>query len=328
MAAFLARRLLHAIAVMIIAVTLGFSLVHLAPGDALTGDVTKAGRTGEARELLRARAGLDQPLSSQFLRFAGAAVHGDFGHSLIDDQPVLTILANALRNSLVLAGAGLLAAIALGLVVGSIEGWRPDWTLFRILGRALTALYAVPEFVLAITLIGALSYAAAWFPIGGMNDPVTSAIGSTSERFFDSLWHLCLPAMTLALGWGAAVARQQRVATAEAAGQDFIRTARAKGRSDVATLVRHALPTTITPLITVIGLMLPVMVGGSVIVEVVFAWPGLGSQVVRAVAQRDVPVVSGAIVVVSLLVAMSSLMIDLIIRLSDPRQSAERTSDA
>jgi len=134
--------------------------------------------------------------------------------------------------------------------------------------------------------------------------------------------------MTLALGWGAAVARQQRVATAETAGQDFIRTARAKGRSDVATLLRHALPTTVTPLITVIGLMLPVMVGGSVIVEVVFAWPGLGSQVVRAVAQRDVPVVSGAIVLVSLLVAVSSLLIDVIIRLTDPRQRSERSGNA
>ena len=328
MVAFVVRRLLHAIAVMIIAVALGFSLVHLAPGDALTGDVTKAGRTSEVRAQLRAKLGLDQPISTQFTHFAGAALHGDFGHSLIDDQPVSAVLGSALRNSLVLAGAGMLAAIALGLIVGSVEGWRPDWTMFRILGRTLTALYAVPEFVLAITLIGGLSYAAAWFPIGGMNDPVTSVIGSTSDRWFDALWHLCLPAMTLALGWGAAVARQQRVATAETAGQDFIRTARAKGRSDVATLLRHALPTTVTPLITVIGLMLPVMVGGSVIVEVVFAWPGLGSQVVRAVAQRDVPVVSGAIVLVSLLVASSSLLIDVIIRLSDPRQRSERAGNA
>ena len=325
MVAFFVRRLCHAIAVMAVAVTLGFSLVHIAPGDALTGDVTQAGRSADARARLRAKAGLDQPVSAQYARYVGAALHGDLGHSLTDDQPVRTILWNALRNSLLLAGAGLFAAVALGLLVGAAEGWRPDQAVFRILGRTLTALYAVPEFALAITLIGLLGYGAGWFPIGGMTDPVTSLIGSTKERYFDSLWHLCLPAMTLALGWGAAVARQQRVATAETAGQDFIRTARAKGRSDVAALVRHALPTTIAPVITVIGLMLPAMVGGSVIVEVVFAWPGLGSQVVRAVAQRDVPVVSGAIVVVSLLVAISSLLIDVIIRIADPRQRALRT---
>jgi peptide/nickel transport system permease protein len=328
MAAFFVRRLLHAIAVMAIAVTLGFSLVHLAPGDALTGDVTQAGRSGDARARLRARAGLDLPLSTQYARYIGAALHGDLGHSITDDQPVRTLLWNALRNSLALAGAGLLASVALGLVVGAAEGWRPDQPAFRVLGRTLTALYAVPEFVLAITLIGVLGYGARWFPIGGMTDPVTNLIGTTKERYFDSLWHLFLPAMTLALGWGAAVARQQRVATAEAAGQDFIRTARAKGRSDVAALLRHAMPTTIAPVITVIGLMLPAMAGGSVIVEVVFAWPGLGSQVVRAVAQRDVPVVSGAIVVVSLLVATSSLLIDVIIRMSDPRQRAIRTGNA
>ena len=328
MVAFLVRRLLHTIAVMVIAVTLGFALVHIAPGDALTGDVTQAGRGAEARARLRARAGLDQPLPTQFARFVGAALHGDLGHSITDDQPVRKILWTALRNSLALAGAGLLAAIALGFVVGSIEGWRPDWVVFRMLGRTLTALYAVPEFVLAITLIGALGYAAGWFPIGGMNDPVTSVVGSTGERIRDALWHLCLPAITLALGWGAAVARQQRAATAETAHQDFIRTARAKGRSDVAALLRHALPTTIAPVITVIGLMLPAMVGGSVIVEVVFAWPGLGSQVIRAVAQRDVPVVSGAIVVVSLLVAISSLLIDVMIRVADPRQRGVRPGNA
>lgn len=328
MAAFFVRRLLHTIAVMVIAVTLGFSLVHLAPGDALIGDVTQSGRSADARERLRARAGLDQPVTAQYSRFVSNALRGDLGHSIIDDQPVRSILWRALRNSLALAGAGLLAAIALGLVVGSAEGWRPDLTIFHWLGRALTALYALPEFVLAITLIGVLGYGAGWFPVGGMHDPVTSLVGTTSERWLDTARHLCLPAMTLALGWGAAVARQQRVATAEAAGEDFIRTARAKGRSELAAMLRHALPTTVAPVITVIGLMLPAMVGGSVIVEMVFAWPGLGSQMVRAVAQRDVPVVSGAIIIVSLLVAISSLLIDLLIRVADPRQRTVRTGNA
>lgn len=327
MASFLARRLLHAIAVMVIAVTLGFSLVHLAPGDAMTGDVTQAGRSSEASARLRARAGLDQPLFTQYVRFVRGALRGDLGHSLTDDQPVVTILGTALRNSLALAGAGLLAAIALGVFIGSAQGWYPDWRSFRLFGRALTTLYAIPEFVLAIALIGALAYGAGWFPVGGMNDPVTSLLGSATERYADQLRHLFLPALTLALGWGAAVARQQRAAIAESAGDDFIRTARAKGRSEFAALVRHALPTTVAPVIAVIGLMLPAMVGGSVIVEVVFAWPGLGVQIVHAVAQRDVPVVSGAIVVISLLVATSSLLIDVVIRTADPRQRVARPAN-
>ncbi len=327
MASFLARRLLHTIAVMVIAVTLGFALVHMAPGDAMTGDVTQAGRSSEASARLRARAGLDQPLSTQYVRFVRGALHGDLGHSLTDDQPVVTILGTALRNSLALAGAGLLAAITLGMVIGSAQGWYPASRSFRLFGRALTTLYAVPEFVLAIALIGVLAYGAGWFPVGGMNDPVTSLLGSATERVADVLRHLVLPALTLALGWGAAVARQQRAAIAESARIDFVRTARAKGRSEFAALVRHALPTTVAPVIAVIGLMLPAMVGGSVIVEVVFAWPGLGVQVVHAVAQRDVPVVSGAIVVISLLVATSSLLIDVVIRAADPRQRVARPTN-
>lgn len=325
---FVARRILHAVAVMAMAVTLGFALVHLAPGDAMAGDVTKAGRSSEARAELRTRAGLDQPVATQYLRFVRGALRGDLGHSLIDDQPVVTIIGTSLRNSLALAGAGLLAAIALGLAIGSAQGWLPDSRSFRWLGSALNTLYAVPEFVLAIALIGAFAYGAGWFPIGGMHDPVTSLLGSTTERVADQLRHLVLPALTLALGWGAAVARQQRVAIAECAGDDFVRTARAKGRGEFAALVRHAMPATIAPVIAVIGLMLPVMVGGSLIVETVFAWPGLGVRVVRAVAQRDVPVVSGAIVVIAFLVAISSLLIDVVIRAADPRQRTAHTAAA
>ncbi len=325
MTGFVARRLLHAIAVMAMAVTLGFALLHLAPGDAMDGHVTKAGRSAESRAALRTRAGLDQPLPVQYARFVTKVLRGDFGHSLIDDQPVVTIVWTALRNSLVLAGAGLLAAGALGLVIGSGQGWRPDRVSFRWLGAALSSLYAIPEFVLAIALIGALASGAGWFPVGGMHDPVTSLLGTRGERLVDQLHHLVLPALTLALGWGAAVARQQRAAITVAAGEDFVRTARAKGRSDVAALTRHAMPATIAPVIAVIGLMLPAMVGGSLIVETVFAWPGLGVRVVRAVAQRDVPVVSGAIVLIALLVAMSSLLVDVCIRAADPRQ---RASDA
>jgi peptide/nickel transport system permease protein len=328
MVSFIVRRLFHTLAVMVIAVTLGFALVHLAPGDAMTGDVTQAGRTADARARLRARAGLDQPLPTQYARFVRSALRGDLGHSLNDDQPVMTMLWTALRNSLALAGAGLTAAIALGFAIGSVQGWYPAWRSFRWLGQGLTTLYAVPEFVLAIVLIGVLAYGAGWFPVGGMHDPVTSLIGSTTERYADSLRHLVLPALTLALGWGAAVARQQRAAIVESAGNDFIRTARAKGRTEFVALVRHALPTTIAPVLAVIGLMLPAMVGGSVIVETVFAWPGLGVQVVHAVAQRDIPVVSGAIVLISLLVATTSLAIDIAIHVADPRQRVSHAPDA
>jgi peptide/nickel transport system permease protein len=328
MVSFFFRRLLHAIAVMVIAVTLGFSLVHLAPGDAMTGYVTQAGRTAEARDRMRANAGLNLPLSTQYTRFVRGALRGDLGRSFTDGQPVVTVLWTALRRSLVLAGAGLIAAIALGLLVGSAQGWCPQQRAFQWIGGALTALYAVPEFVLAIALLGTLAYGTGWFPVGGMNDPITSLLGSAAERYADALRHVFLPALTLALGWSAAVARQQRAAIADSSSADFVRTARAKGRSEFAALIHHALPTTVAPVLAVIGLMIPALVGGSVIVEIVFAWPGLGAQVVHAVAARDVPVVSGAIIVIALLVAISSLLIDMAIRVVDPRQRTVRSHES
>lgn len=317
---FLARRFLRAAAVVALAVTAGFALAYAAPGDALTGDGSQVDRSAAATAVLRTRLGLDQPFAVQYAQYLARAVHGDLGTSRIEQRPVSALLGEALAGSLLLSGTGLLLAVLVGLVIGSAEGWWPRLRTTRAAGTMLTALYVVPEFVLAITLIGVLAHGAGWFPTGGMADPVISATGWPLARALDVGRHLCLPALTLALAWGAAVARQQRAALAQTAGEPFVRTARAKGRGELAVLLRHALPPAVTPVLTVVGLLLPALAGGAAIVEVVFAWPGMGTLVLRAVGQRDVPVLAGAIVVIATVVAASSLLVEVAIRLMDPRQ--------
>ena len=317
---YLFGRLVHTLAVLVAACTLSFALLHFAPGDALAGDTTQAGRTAEARAQLRTQQGLDAPLATQYTRFVTRALRGDLGRTFTNDRAVSATVSAALKNSLLLTGTGLLAAVTLGMLVGGAQGWRPNWLPGRLLGGGLTGLYAVPEFVLAIGLIGVLSYWTGWFPVGGISDPIVSITGTVMEQYADIARHLVVPALTLALGWGAAIARQERVALVETAGADFVRTARAKGLTERQVFLRHAVRPSIPAVVAIIGTMLPVLVGGAVVVEIVFAWPGMGSLMLHALAQRDVPVVSGAILVIATMVSASSLCIDAAVRLVDPRQ--------
>ncbi len=317
----LLSRLLHTGAVILAASTLCFALLHMAGGDALSGDTTQSGRSAEARAMLRARMGLDDPIATQYVRYVARAVRGDLGHSFTDGRPVASVIGEAFRHSLLLCGSGLVAATLLGLVVGGAQGWRPRNRLARTLGEGLTALYAIPEFVIAIVLIGGLGYAAAVLPVGGMSDPLVQLTGSRLQRWTDVARHLVLPTIALALGWGAAVARQQRAALRECAEADFVRTARAKGLAERAVLIRHAVRPSLGAVVALVGLMLPVLAGGAVVVEAVFAWPGMGSLLLRAVSQRDVPVVSGAALLLSTAVGLSSLAADMAVRALDPRRA-------
>lgn len=319
MMVFVVRRVGHACAVVLTATTLGFAVLRLAPGDGVNGETSQVGRSAEARARVRTARGLDQSVVVQYGRFLGNAARGDLGRSQSDGQLVTTALSDALRNSFVLSGCGLLAAVTLGLCVGVAQGWRPEWRTARVIGTGLTALYAMPEFVLAIVVIGVLAYAAPIFPIGGIADPIVRLTGSSIDRVFDTLHHLVLPALTLALGWGAAVARQERVALQDISREEFLRTARAKGVRPRTLLFRHAMRPSLPAAATIFGMMLPSLVGGAVVVEVMFAWPGMGTLLLHAVAQRDAPLVAGAIIVIATMVSASSLTLELLLRVIDPR---------
>lgn len=319
---YLLRRLLNVLAVVVISTSLGFVVLHLVPGDPLGMATEQAGRSAEVHEQLQVRYGLDKPLVEQLATFAKRAVTGDWGTSLVSGRPVGKALREALKNTLMLSGSGLILAVLLGVCVGGWQGWKPQSVAGRLVGSILTALYVIPEFIIAITLITIFSYHLSLFPIGGASDPMLSVVGSQSQQLRDQLWHLVLPSVTLGIGWGAAIARQQRHSLNETRGEDFVRTARAKGVAAHRIFFRHAFPVALPPVVTVVGLMLPVLVGGAVVVETVFAWPGLGSLLLKAISARDYPLVSGAIVLTGFVVACGSLLTDAVLLALNPRLRA------
>ncbi|MGV3710710.1 MAG: ABC transporter permease [Gemmatimonas sp.] len=316
---YLLRRLLHVLSVVVVATTLGFFVLHIVPGDPLQMNTEQTGRSDSAQQQLRAQYGLDQPITRQYTSYLKRAATGDWGTSIVSGRPVSTALADALRNTLLLSGSGLFLAMVLGMGVGAFQGWRPQSVVARLLGSLLTALYIIPEFILAIVLLTVFAFQLSLFPVGGSEDALLSVTGTPMQRLGDLLWHLALPALTLAVGWGAAIARQQRHSLTDIRNEDFVRTARAKGLAEINVFRKHALPAALAPVIVVVGLMLPVLVGGAVVVETVFAWPGLGSLVLKAINARDYPLVSGAIVLTGVVVASGSLLTDAVLVALNPR---------
>ena len=324
LAATLGRRLLRALLVMLISASMGFVVLSLIPGDglAVSDESSLAGAASRAQSIAaeRTRLGLDRPLYERYLQYGGQLLRGDMGVSFAEARPVSDVLSPALFNSAVLCGSSLIAAILVGGAVGVAHGWRPRSSTARVASSLLTAVYSAPEFIVAVLLISILAYKAGLFPVGGIVDPVTGIVGTTSQRFVDRLQHLVLPVITLSIGWAAIVARQQRAALVEIRDAAFIRTANAKGLSPASVLFVHALRPSLPGTLAVVGNLLPTVVGGAVVVEAIYAWPGMGTLMLRAIGSRDFPILAGAIVVIGFAVSLSSLLVDMVAIIADPRQ--------
>ena len=316
---FLLKRLLHATMVVILATGSSFVLLRLVPGDAASLSVEGPGLSATARAAVRERLALDRPLPTQVARYLGSLARGDFGVSSSEQRPVLRVLGDALPATLLLSGVALIASTLLGLTVGTLQGWRPRDRLVAAVSAALTVLYALPEIVLGIGLLAAFALLLPLFPVGGMTDPMVEFTAGAGARLWDRAWHLVLPASVLALGWSAAIVRQQRSAMRDTAIEHHIRTARAKGASELLVLRRHAMRPALPGTIALVGTMLPTLVGGTVIVESLFSWPGMGSLIVRGVALRDAPLVVGAVVIIATVIALGTVTTELLVRALDPR---------
>jgi peptide/nickel transport system permease protein len=315
----LVRRTGQAAAALVIALTILFFLMRAAPGDPLS-------RLSEARPLspqevaaLRARYGLDQPLGTQFLAFATGLVHGDLGVSIEYGRPVTALLAERLPATLLLGGSVLLLNFTVGLWLGVRQAVHRN----RREDRWLTALsligYATPSFWLGLVLAWLVGIKLRLLPAAGMQDPLLSLDAGLLTRAADILRHLVLPAITLSVVSIAATMRYQRTAMIEVLTLPFITTARAKGVPERDVTWRHAWRNALFPVITLFGLWLPILVTGSVFVEAVFAWPGLGSLAATAVGGRDYPLLMGASLLIAVLVVTGGLVTDIAYALLDPR---------
>ena len=322
MSAWIARRVLGAVAILWAVATLAFVAVQAAPGEPFLPSAERPADPA-AIERLRRQFGLDQPLTTQYVRYLGRLVHGDLGMSFSQRRPVADALAAALPHTLLLALAALLVDFTLGLALGLVQAARAGRRLDVALTNGGVFLASMPTFWLGLVLILVFAEWLRWLPAGGAYDPAVYSALSAGGKIVDRLRHLALPALTLGLVGAAGTARFQRAALLEALTQSYIHAARAKGLSEPRVLLVHALRNALLPAITLFGLSLPFLLTGAVLVESVFAWPGLGRLAADAIAARDYPLVAASAIVASLVVAAGSLAADLLTAAADPRIRVE-----
>jgi len=317
-AAWLVRRGAASGAIVFAVVTFTFLLLHLAPGEPFLPSGDTPVDPAVVTELRR-QFGLDAPLPVQYAKYLVALAHGRLGESFALHRPVAAALADAIPNTLALAGAALALDLLLGLALGVYQAAHARRLPDVGLGYATLFLNSVPTFWLGLLLLLVFAEWLGWFPVGGVVDPVVHASLPWAGRAADRLWHLALPALTLGCVGAAGTARYQRAAVLEVVGQDYVRTARAKGLPERRVLLVHTLRNALLPLVTLFGLSFPFLLTGAVLVESVFAWPGMGKLAADAIFRRDYPIVLAAAIAASVMVVLGSLLADVLYAVADPR---------
>lgn len=314
----LIRRLAQALVIIYLVATVVFFLIHLAPGDPFT-NLDNPGVTSAIRAQRRAAYGLDRPLPEQYIRYIGRLATGDLGESIYLNRPVMSVMKDALPNTLLLMGGALLLSFGVGVAIGMVQIARKGSLLERALTTGSLFFYSMPDFWLALVALLVFAYWIPIFPVGGVVNPVMYLYFTPLEQLADRAWHLVLPMVTLTLLTAAGIARYQRSALLDVVNEDFVRTARAKGASEHTVMTRHVLRNAVLPVITLLGLSFPALLGGAVFVEKVYAWPGMGLVAVMALSTRDYPLVVGCAIVGAAMVSLGSAVADILYAVADPR---------
>ncbi len=315
MGSFLISRVIQVIPVLVITSFVVFVLLRLVPGDP-AAMLAGADATPEQVAAIRAELGLDQPLLVQYVHWTGGALGGDFGRSFINRRPVGELIQTALPATLQLATAALLVAILLGVPLGVLGGSRPHSAWDAGVGMYAAFALGLPGFVLAIGFLLLFSLALGWLPASG-RVPLGEDAGNGWK-------YVVLPTVTLALPSAAVFARFVRGALREVLGSEYVRTARAKGLREHVVLVGHGLRNALLPLVTVLGVQVGHLLGGVVVVESIFAWPGMGRLMLDAIRGRDYVVVQGALLLLVLAAVLVNVLTDLLYGVLDPRVRVAR----
>jgi len=310
MIGYLLRRLLAAIPVMGVVALFVFLLLRLTPGDPaaiLAGD----NASPEQLERIRTSLGLNEPIYLQFVNWINQLLHGDLGVSLISHVPVLKLIGQRVEPTLSVAIATIILSIIVAVPLGVLAAWKHGTWIDRFVMGLSVLGFSVPVFVIGYVLIKVFALDLRWVPVQGFKS-LSAGFGPFFER-------IILPTCTLSFIYVALIARMTRAAMLDVLGEDFVRTARAKGVNEVAVLLRHALRNAAVPVITVIGTGFALLISGVVVTESVFNLPGIGRLTVDAVLARDYPVIQGMILVTSFIYVAVNLAIDLAYSLLDPR---------
>jgi peptide/nickel transport system permease protein len=320
---YIAQRLLHTLLVLVGVSLLTFALIHMTPGDPVLVMLGTDATPGEL-ERLRHLLGLDQPLYVQYVQYLGNLLTGQMGDSIFQHQPVSKLIGDRFPATVELTVAAMSIAVIVGMLTGVISAVMP-YSAFDITAMFIAlAGVAMPVFWLGMLAILLFSLQLGWLPSFGRGEPLIQAIqywvrtGDPSD-VVDSLKHLILPALTLGAFSAALISRLVRSSLLEVLGQDYVRTARAKGIARMPVIARHALPNALIPVVTVIGLQVGTLLGGAVLAETIFAWPGIGRLLIQAISQRDYPLVQGIVIVTALVVSLINLAVDLLYAAINPR---------
>ena len=319
MTAYLARRLLALIPVLFWITVISFGVMKLAPGKPTDAAMQFNPKVSlEARQRMEKLYGLDQPLSVQYAKWLGRVVRLDFGRSFLDDRPVTRKIGERLPITLTINVCSLVLVLLIAVPLGAMAAVRPDGAFDRWTTVFVFVGYAVPSFWLALLCLAFFGVQLHWLPISGLH-----ALDYESfpliQRWLDAVWHLILPVTIAAFGGLAGVSRYMRSSMVEVLTQDYIRTARAKGLPERRVLFHHGLRNALLPIITILGLSLPDLIGGSVIAETIFSIPGMGRLFYDAVMARDYPVVMALVTIGAVLTMLGNLLADLAYALADPR---------
>jgi len=312
MAGYIAKRLAALIPVLLGLTVIVFAIMALIPGDPATA-ILGAYATPENVVRLNRQLGLDQPMVAQYFTWLGNLLQGDLGRSYSQNRPVLDIVSERFGATMILAGASLVICSIFGLLAGVLSAVRQYGATDKIVTFAVLIGISTPSFWLGLILILVFAVDLGWFPASGMY-----AIYGGGD-LPDLLWHLFLPAITLAVVATGVIARLTRTAMLEVLRQDYIRTARAKGVSETAVIWRHAFKAALVSVIPVIGIQAGFVMGGAVYIETVFQWPGIGSMLVTAISTRDLLLVQGGVLVVAAAYVFFNLAADIVQTLLDPR---------
>lgn len=328
------ERVLYTIPIMLGVAIIVFIFMRLTPGDPVDIMMGQGGSISAGEiENLRREFHLDQPITTQLWYFLRDATQGDLGYSYIKKKPVVTLIADRLPATIELALGALLFALAVAFPIGIISAVRQNSAVDRVSMAFAFLGISMPGFWLGIILILLFSVQLRWLPVQGRIDydvalqPVTGfyVLDSLLTRNWPALWsslkHLLLPSITLGAAVAAIVARVLRSSMLEILRADYVKLARAKGAPELRVILKHALRNALIPTVTVVGLQIGVLLGGNMIIETVFGWPGLGRMVVEAIFMRDFPLVQGAVMIYAFTFVMANLIVDVMYTYLNPRIS-------
>ena len=302
MPGYLSRRIIQSLLILLGVSFITFVLLYVLPADPVR-QIAGRSATAQTVENIRQQLGLDQPMLVQYWRYLSGLVQGDMGRSYLQKTEVSTLIAARLPASLLLMAGGIFCELLIGLTLGIVAALYRGKPLDQ--GLMLTSFVAVsaPQFVVGLLLLYVFAVLLGWFPIGG----------------YGTFAHLVLPAVTLGIMGSGWYSRMMRSSMVEVLRQDYIRTARAKGLKRSKVLMRHALPNAILPIIAMIGIDIGIFMGGIVVVESVFGWPGIGQLAWQAIQRVDIPIIMGVTMVSATAIVLGNLLADLITPLIDPR---------